>query len=66
MYLLLRYVIATLDTLTYDFARRIGKLIGRIMYVLDAKHRKIAVIRTSSGQGDAQEVLRSTGSCAGL
>jgi KDO2-lipid IV(A) lauroyltransferase len=51
MYLLLRYIIAALDVFTYDFARRIGKLIGRIMYVLDAKHRKIAVKNIERAEG---------------
>jgi len=51
MYVLLRYVIATLDVFTYDFARRIGKLIGRLMYVLDAKHRRIAVKNIERAEG---------------
>lgn len=51
MYLMLRYIIAALDVFTYDFARRVGKLIGRIMYVLDAKHRKIAVKNIERAEG---------------
>jgi KDO2-lipid IV(A) lauroyltransferase len=51
MYVLLRYVIATLDIVSYDLARRIGKLIGRIMYVLDGKHRKIAVKNIERAEG---------------
>jgi KDO2-lipid IV(A) lauroyltransferase len=51
MYVLLRYVIATLDVFSYDFARRVGKLIGRIMYVLDAKHRRIAVKNIERAEG---------------
>lgn len=61
MYLLLRYVIATLDIFTYDFARRIGKLIGRLMYVLDAKHRRIAVKNIERAEGmpkTAREIHR--------
>src|SRR5687767_7277497 len=51
MYLLLRYIIATLDIFTYDMARRIGKLIGRLMYALDAKHRRIAVKNIERAEG---------------
>jgi KDO2-lipid IV(A) lauroyltransferase len=51
MYLLLRYIIAALDTFSYAFARRVGKLIGRIMYVLDAKHRRIAVKNIERAEG---------------
>ena len=51
MYLLLRYVIAALDVFTYDFARRVGKLIGRIMYALDGKHRRIAVKNSERAEG---------------
>lgn len=51
MYLMLRYVIAALDVFTYDFARRVGKLIGRIMYALDGKHRKIAVKNIERAEG---------------
>lgn len=50
-YLFLRYIIAALDIFTYDFARRVGKLIGRIMYVLDAKHRRIAVKNIQRAEG---------------
>jgi KDO2-lipid IV(A) lauroyltransferase len=50
-YLFLRYIIAALDVFTYDFARRVGKLIGRIMYVLDAKHRRIAVKNIQRAEG---------------
>ncbi|HZL70811.1 MAG TPA: lysophospholipid acyltransferase family protein, partial [Planctomycetota bacterium] len=51
MYLLLRYVIAALDIFSYDLARRVGKLIGRIMYVLDTKHRKIAAKNIERAEG---------------
>jgi KDO2-lipid IV(A) lauroyltransferase len=51
MYVLLRYVIAALDVFSYDLARRIGKLIGRVMYALDAKHRKIAVKNIERAEG---------------
>ena len=51
MYLLLRYVIAALDVFTYAFARRVGKLIGRFMYVVDAKHRRIAVKNIERAEG---------------
>jgi len=50
-YLVLRYIIAALDIFTYDFARRVGKLIGRIMYVLDAKHRRIAFKNIQRAEG---------------
>ena len=51
MYVLLRYVIATLEMFSYDLARRVGKLIGRIMYALDAKHRRIAVKNIERAEG---------------
>jgi Kdo2-lipid IVA lauroyltransferase/acyltransferase len=51
MYVLLRFVIAALDVFSYDLARRIGKLIGRIMYALDGKHRKIAVKNIERAEG---------------
>jgi KDO2-lipid IV(A) lauroyltransferase len=50
-YLLLRYVIATLEIFSYDLARRVGKMIGRIMYALDAKHRRIAVKNIERAEG---------------
>ncbi|MBI4565478.1 MAG: lysophospholipid acyltransferase family protein [Planctomycetes bacterium] len=50
-YLLIRYLIAVVDMCPYGAARRLGKLLGRLMYVLDAKHRRIAVKNIARAEG---------------
>ncbi|MBI2930948.1 MAG: lysophospholipid acyltransferase family protein [Planctomycetes bacterium] len=60
-YVFARVVIAVVDMFSPRFAERIGRLIGRLMYVMDVKHRPIAVKNLAGAQGmpsDLDKVCR--------
>lgn len=60
-YVVVRIVFAVIESFDVNLALRLGKAVGRLLYVLDAKHRNIAVKNLQRAEGmprDPAEIHR--------